>query len=307
MVLFKDICKASTDLLTKDFPHDKPWDVEAKYEGDNTKFINCATISPTSNVDASTCMKYSSKSVKSELKISEFNGEMKGVLLDVSSSMRKYVEGLSLGTRLERKTKGKGTCSDTLDISCEYENPRVHARAQFNPLATTFSTSSCITCNRPYNVHVGGEVSGGVDMSALKYNIGGAYTHKVSSIGNWNVALTTCGSLDQGLDKMLCNVHTSNQKPLSDKPYIGPSEMAMEVKYSFVEAKTGVTFGGLWYLDQNKRTSLKAKVGGNANVALAISHMFSPAVTGILGMQVDTLKMSNADSVKYGLKLYCTT
>eukprot|EP00922_Rhytidocystis_sp_ex-Travisia-forbesii_P023198 GHVS01034064.1.p1 GENE.GHVS01034064.1~~GHVS01034064.1.p1 ORF type:complete len:302 (-),score=43.76 GHVS01034064.1:475-1380(-) len=299
MVLFKDFVKESSDLLNRDFPYDKPWDVEVKHKGGNAQFTNCASISAGPCLDAASTIKYTAQGVNTEIRVTP-NG---GALCDVNCSLSKYVEGLSLGSRLERKSGGKSVPSDSVDLSCEYESSRVHTRTQFNPIASTFVSSACITCNAPDNVRVGGEVSGGRDMSALKYSVGTSYTKRIESDKLWTVALRSTGDLDRGVDKVLCNVHSSTGS--NSKAHVGPTEMAMEVKHSVRDAKTGLTFGGLWHLNEDKKTSVKAKIAQDASLGLAVSHAFTPAVTGVLGMQVDTMKMSSAESVKYGVKIYC--
>eukprot|EP00922_Rhytidocystis_sp_ex-Travisia-forbesii_P040525 GHVS01060398.1.p1 GENE.GHVS01060398.1~~GHVS01060398.1.p1 ORF type:complete len:304 (-),score=52.09 GHVS01060398.1:442-1353(-) len=301
MVLFKDLTKESSDLLTRDFPYDKAWDVEVKYKGGNAQFINCASATAAASVDAASTIKFNSHGVNTEVKVTP-NG---GALCDIGCSLSKYVDGLTLGSRFERKSSGKSVPSDIVDLSCEYETPRVHTRTQFNPLAATFLSSACITCNSPDNVRVGGEVSGGVDMSALKYAVGTSYTKMITTDKLWTVGLKSTGDLDGGLDKVICNVHTSSSGGSSNKSVVGPAEVGVEVKHSARDGKTGLTFGGLWFLDEEKKTSVKAKIAHNASLGMAVSHAFTPAVTGVLGMQVDTLKMSSADSVKYGIKMYC--
>eukprot|EP00922_Rhytidocystis_sp_ex-Travisia-forbesii_P009131 GHVS01013338.1.p1 GENE.GHVS01013338.1~~GHVS01013338.1.p1 ORF type:complete len:304 (+),score=54.51 GHVS01013338.1:218-1129(+) len=301
MVLFKDFVKQSSDLLNKDFPYEKPWDVEVKHKGGNATFTNCASISAGPALDASSTIKYNAQGVNTEIRVTP-NG---GALCDVSCSLSKYVAGLSLGSRLERKSS-KTVPSDSVDLSCEYEAARVHTRTQFNPIASTFVSSACITCNAPDNVRVGGEISGGRDMSALKYSIGSSYTKKIASDKLWTVALRSSGDLDRGVDKVLCNVHSCSGGSSSSTPsVVGPTEMAMEVKHSIRDAKTGLTFGALWYVDDDKKTSVKAKIAHDASLGVAVSHAFTPAVTGVLGMQVDTMKMSSVESVKYGVKIYC--
>eukprot|EP00921_Rhytidocystis_pertsovi_P001006 GHVQ01001707.1.p1 GENE.GHVQ01001707.1~~GHVQ01001707.1.p1 ORF type:complete len:304 (+),score=55.33 GHVQ01001707.1:167-1078(+) len=301
MVLFKDIAKKSSDFLTRDFPHDKPWDVETKCRKGNPQFINCATATAAGGVDATSSIKYAKKPITSEIKVTSGGG----ALVDVSCSVSKYVEGLSLGTRWERKNTTKASV-DSGDISCEYEKGRLHSRAVFNPLFTTFNASSVVTCKAFNNtttgggkgdlVSMGGELNGGVDLSSVKYTVGAAYSQRAASQSQWSLVLRTYGDMTRGLDRVVCNIHTKTDVP-------AVSEMGVEVKHTLADSKTNMQFGAAW--DLNPTTSVKARIGNDAQLAVALSTKFSEELTGVLGVQMDTTKLSNPDSLKYGLKLYC--
>lgn len=287
MVLFRDLNKASADLLGKGYPHEKAWDLECKYKSKNPEIINTASVSPGGGFDASSKMKYCIKDVTTEVKMMA-NGKS---TIDVKYSTPK-LNGLTLGTKFDRR--GEKTSKDCLDVSAEYYSPAFHSFFSVNPFASSFNLSSVFQYN---TVRLGSELHGKFDMSSLKYAVGAAYTGVASRGGEFTVCLKTAPQGDGSFGRVIGSVHgrTSDRQP---------TELAAEVDYNVLEGgRANIQFGGLWYLNPQSDTFLKAKLSQNARLSFALSHRICDFVCATIGSQVDVTRPSSPEAVKHGMKL----
>ncbi|PFH37740.1 eukaryotic porin protein [Besnoitia besnoiti] len=286
MVLFRDLNKASADLLTKGYPHEKAWDLEYKYKSKNPEIVNTASVSPGGAFDASSKLKYCVSDVTTEVKMMATGKST----IDVKYAAPK-MKGLTLGAKFDRR--GEKTSKDSLDISAEYKLPTFHSFFSVNPISSSFSLGNVVEYNA---LRVGSEVSGKLDASAMKYALGASYTGAASKAGVFTVSVKTAPHGDAVFGRMIGNVHG---KTMDNKS----TELAAEVDYNIVDGRTNIQFGGLWYLNDQKDTYLKAKLSQNARMSVALTHRVCDYVSATIGSQIDVTKPSNPDAVKHGLKL----
>ncbi|CDJ57278.1 porin, putative [Eimeria maxima] len=283
MVLFKDIGKPASDLLKKGFPHEKPWELEYKYKSKNPQIINTAGITGMSAFEASSALVYSAGDATAELK--------------VFSAGRSYVDlsykvpqlpNLILSSKYERKGDKSGL--DVFDFSTEYVAPRFHSILNVNPVMRTFVSSGTFSYDR---FRFGGEVSGKLDAGGMKYAVGASYTGQTpgNKGGSWMAAVKTLM-----FGKIIGSV---NGKSLDGRG----AELAAEIEYNIPENKSHITFGGLWYMNDEKDTAIKSKISQNGLLAVAVTHKLCNYLHATVGTQLDVSKGQNADGVKYGVKI----
>ncbi|CDI79794.1 porin, putative [Eimeria acervulina] len=288
MVLFKDIGKPASDLLKKGFPHEKPWELEYKYKSKNPQIINTAGVSSSNIFEASSALIYTAGDATAEVK--------------VLSAGRSYVDlsykvpqlpNLILSSKYERKGDKGG--ADVFDFSTEYVAPRFHSIFNVNPVLRTFVSSGTFTYDR---FRFGGEVSGKLDCAGMKYALGASYTAPTPGLkgGSWVAAVKTAPAGGMMLGKIIGSL---NGKSLDGRG----AELAAEVEYSIPENKTNITFGGLWYMNDEKDTAIKSKISQHGTLAVAVTHKLCSYLHATVGTQLDVSKGQNAENVKYGVKI----
>ncbi|CDJ41957.1 porin, putative [Eimeria tenella] len=288
MVLFKDIGKPASDLLGKGFPHEKPWELEYKYKSKNPQITNVAGVGSHGGFDASSSLVYSAGEAKAEVK--------------VFSAGRSYVDlsykipqlpNLIISTKYERK--GEKNTSDLFDFSTEYVTPRFHSILNVNPLLRTFSSSGTFTYDR---FRFGGEVSGKLDASGMKYALAASYSAPTPGMkgGSWMAAVKTAPAGSLMFGKVIGSL---NGRSVEGRG----AELAAEVEYNIAENKSNISFGGLWHLSEEKDTIVKSKISQNGLLAVALSHRLCSNLQATIGTQLDVTKAQNADNCKYGIKI----
>lgn len=288
MVLFKDIGKPASDLLKKGFPHDKPWDLEYKYKSKNPQIVNTAGVNAVGGFDASSTLIYTTGDATAEVK--------------VVSAGRSYVDlsykipqlpSLIISTKYERL--GDKAAADTFDFSTEYIAPRFHSLFNVNPVLKTFMSSGTFSYDR---FRFGGEVSGKLDASGIKYAVGASYTAPTTATkgGYWMAAIKTAPAGSMMFGKIIANM---NGKSLEGRG----AELAAEIEYNIPDNKSNITFGGMWYMNDEKDTVLKSKISQNGLLAVAVTHKLCTYLHATVGTQLDVSKAQNADNVKYGVKI----
>lgn len=303
MVLFKDLTKLSTDLLEKDFPHEKALEVEHRYRGKNPQFTNSASVSPGGVTDASSTVKHQSGDVTAELKVTASGSSTVDLRYEGP-----HVKGLALGTRFERKN-GKAM-TDSVEMTSEYRrSEQFHGKLLFQPMTRFYRACAVLGYMGSGTCRVGAELSGkGLELSALKYAVAGTYSRN-DPTGHWLFALKTAPHGDKALGKIICNVY-GRSNGVSGSPSMPPrlpTELAAEAQHSLVDGKTVLAFGGRWYIGtENRDTQLKAKCTHDAKVSVVLSHRFSENLTAALGTQVDAMNFKEGESLRYGLKLNVT-
>jgi len=307
MVLFKDLNKASADLLNKDFPHDKTWDMEFKHSNKNPEFTQNAFVASTGGLDTSSTVKYVVKDATVEGKL----GNSGAGHVDLKFGLDKFVKGLTLGARNERRT-GK-TVADVFSVSSEYFAPNFHGKVTVEPVTASWSVNGVAAYKKPDigNILVGGDVSGGMEPSSIKYALGAAFIGEDKQTDcRWTVSLKTLPLDGAAFGKLCGNVHVASLKSgnsgglQSATP--GPAELAAEVQYSLLDQKTAVCFGGKWYTDSSRQNFFKSKLNADGKVVLSMTHKLSDLLTATLGVQLDGMKASHPDTLKYGLKFRVT-
>lgn len=81
------------------------------------------------------------------------------------------------------------------------------------------------------------------------------------------------------------------------------AELAAEIEYNIPENKSNITFGGMWYMNDDKDTVLKSKIAQNGLLAVAVTHRICNYLQATVGTQFDVSKAHSADNVKYGVKI----
>jgi len=289
MVLFKDLNKSSKDLLIKDFPHETPWDLEYKYKGDNINLTNTANVSIAGGLDASTLVKYTQCNVTSEIKVTSGGGAVWDL-----KQVDTFIEGLSLGSRFERKSNK--AMNDSLELSAEYVKDLIHSKLTISPLSPYFNISTCLSQGKLGQCKLAAEISGGADLASVRYSLGASYTQKCLS-NTWTFTVKTMPTSDAVFGKVIANIYGNTLK------YKTPREIGAEISYSLLDGKSFISFGGLWHLNNSLDTFVKAKVSQDARVALSLTHKFSDAMSATLGTQIDGKNPSNPEALKYGIKL----
>jgi len=300
MVLFKDLNKASVDGLTKDFPHDKPWDVEFKHSSKNPQFTQNASVSAGGLFDSSSTLKYFVKDSTVEGKLANSGGGH----VDFKLGLDKYVKGLTFGAKAERRA-GKAV-ADALSVSSEYTSQSLHGKFQMDPFSASWTANAVASYKKADvgNFRFGGEVSGGLDVSTLKYAVGGAFVgESKASDCQWTLSVKTAPQDGAAFGKLFGNVHVASLKQSTNS---GPAELSAEVQHSLIDQKTSIAFGGLWYTDATKNSFVKAKLNQDAKLDFSVTQKLSDLVTATLGTQMDSLKGAQPETLKYGLKLKLT-
>jgi len=310
MVLFKDLNKGSTDVLTKDFPHDKTWDVEFKHSNKNPEFTQNAFVAASGGLDASSTVRYVIKDTTLEGKL----GNTGAGHVDVKFGLDKFVRGLTVGAKNERRI-GK-TVADVFSISSEYYSPSFHGKAVVEPITASWAVNGVASYKRSDigNLMIGGDVSGGMESSSIKYAVGAAYIGEDKGTDcRWTVSLKTAPQDGNAFGKLYGNVHVTtlnkpgnNAKDIVSNTTPGPAELAAEVQYSLIDQKTALSFGGKWYTDSTRNNFFKSKLNADGKVVVSMTHKMSDLMTATLGVQLDGMKASHPDTLKYGLKFKVT-
>ncbi|KAF8819874.1 eukaryotic porin protein [Cardiosporidium cionae] len=286
MVLFKDLNKEATDLLKKDFPLEKAWEVEHRYKGANPQITCNASVSPSKELDKSATLKYS---------LDKYFWELKLNTTTPSSCEVKYslpqVKGLTLSSRYEFAGKA---LKESLELGSEFSMERLHGKFQINPMTGLYNLS-CVTSACPGSYFVGGEAKGNVDLSTFNCSFGASYFNKTPR-AEWAASIVTAPQGKTNFAVVKCHLRG---KTVAFKQ---PTHLFAEIQRNIIEGKSSLTFGGLWYLNDASDTFIKAKVSHEAKVAVALSHKFSESLSATVGTEVDTTK-TGSDSIKYGIRL----
>ncbi|XP_026191022.1 uncharacterized protein LOC34619324 [Cyclospora cayetanensis] len=288
MVLFKDIGKPASDLLKKGFPHEKPWDLEYKYKSKNPQIVNTAGVNNLGGFDASSTLTYTAGDATAEVKVLSAGRSY----VDLSYKIPQF-PSLILSTKYERK--GEKTTADAFDFSTEYVAPRFHSILNVSPILRTFTSSGTFTYER---FRFGGEVSGKLDASGMKYAVGASYTAPTTGGkgGCWMAAVRTAPTCNMMFGKILGSV---NGKSLDGRG----AEVAAEIEYSIPDNKSNITFGGMWYMNDEKDTLVKSKISQNGLLAVAVTHKLCGYLHATVGTQLDVSKGQSPENVKYGVKI----
>ncbi|KAF8819696.1 eukaryotic porin protein, partial [Cardiosporidium cionae] len=275
-----------SDLLKKDFPLDKAWEVEHRYKGVNPQITCNASVTATKELDKSATLKYS---------LDRYFWELKLNTTTPSSCEVKYslpqVKGLTLSSRYEFAGKA---LKESLEMGSEFNVDRFHGKFQINPMTGLYNLSGVASpCQGNY--FIGGEARGSVDFSTFNYSIGASYINK-SPRAEWAASIVTAPQGKTNLAVVKCHLRG---KTVAFKQ---PTHLFAEIQRNIIEGKSSLTFGGLWYLNDVSDTFIKAKVSHEAKVAVALSHKFSESLSATVGTEVDTTK-NGSDSIKYGIRL----
>lgn len=184
MVLFKDINEDTTNLLTKDFPHEKPYEFEYKNKNKSISFTNNAVYNViTRSVDTSTTIKYlNCNNITTEFKLNgggftsfdikyaiplteklKINRNLSNNIKDsnlgeynrnnsLAGESCKYLRafhsafrGFTIGTKIEHKPKGKLSENNKIDLNLEYyDNKHIHTKFNVNPVTNASTLSTCL-------------------------------------------------------------------------------------------------------------------------------------------------------------------
>lgn len=312
MVLFRGLNKPCSDLISRDFVHDKPWEVELKHTGRNPVLTQNASINPAGVFAASSSIRHTGPWGFVDAKFAT------GFVSTDASFKSPYLPGLTVGGRIERKNVAaapKGS-RETADVSIEFNGSDTtaqlgknggcaaailgpHMRFNMSPfmLNWTASATSGVAFGTDTVGRIGAEVSGPKDLRTLSYSVGGSITQTTKD-KSWSVAVMGTPFEGRPFGKILGTAHCKNNIP-------GAAEVGAEVVHYPATSQTDVSFGGLWYLNQpvgggRTDTALKLKVSHDAKAAVSFSHKVSDTVTATVSAQVDPL---NLDTLKCGMRL----
>ncbi|KAL8271741.1 hypothetical protein Esti_004336 [Eimeria stiedai] len=278
------------------------------------QITNTAGVNALGGFDASSTLIYCAGDATAEVKVLSAGRSY----VDVSYAIPQ-VPNLKISTMYERKGEKAG--ADAFDISTEYVAPRFHSlfnnlafenvkrclkerlrgnedlclKETVNPLLRTFTTSGTFSYDR---FRFGGEVSGKLDASGIKYAVGASYGAPTTGAksGYWLAAVKTAPAGSMMFGKILGAVH--------GKSFEGRgAELAAEIEYNIPDNKSNITFGGMWYMNDEKDTMVKSKISHNGMLAVAVSHKVCSYLQVTVGTQLDVTKGQSADNVKYGVKI----
>lgn len=306
MVLFKDMNKASGDLLAKDFVHSRRWDVDFKHFAKNTSFIQNANINEVGTCDAQSTAKYSCETGFIEAKVGT-----SATVLEAQYNVP-GVPGLTVGSKFDRSFQKMGV-SDMVDLSSEYATKNgTHCRLGVNPFLASWSASAVTSIfqKEAGKVLVGGEIAGNADIRKLKYAIGASYVEASKDL-SYIASIQATQHNGSHLGKITGNIYARSSK-------LGASEYSAEVSHILSSSKTSLAFGGLWFVDRldlpkqdrsgsnsyGYTTFIKAKMTHDSQISTSLTHKFSDLLTASIGAQIDLSKgLQSQESIRYGIKL----
>jgi len=281
MVLFKDISKAASDTISKDFPHDKAWEAEVKSKTGDFQLTTVAQVDGAKAFDANTAIKRATKSTSFEAKVSA-NGSSSLEFKYTLPEKCKPIAGAVLGAKFDRKKGGKAP-SDVLELYKEYQGTLTHTKLSLLPFTSSFTASSLVNYQA---FKAGAEVSSRFDFSNLSYSLGASY----SPNGNFTAAVKTIPDGKTPFAKIVGSAFVKSDK----------TEVGAEVNFDVGAAKANISVAGKFDID--KTSTVKAKLTHDAKAAIAVTTVLNPIVTSTLGFQFDAANPSAADSLKYGAK-----
>lgn len=306
MVLFKDLNSSATDLLQRDFSHEKPWEVEFKHRAKNPVFTINSNLNDGSLVNATSTVKYTVPRGSLETRMGTA-----GTTADIQYRTP-YINELTLGVRYDRKNETINSASspklslDTAEVSAEYVHPGYgpHVRFGFNPLFGNWNLSSTTGFVPAPNwmLRVGIESSGSTDWRQFQHSFGAALSQNTKQL-TWTSGIKSVPSNGHLFGNIVGNVFARASVP-------GAAEYGAEITHSIQTARTQVAFAGLWYLDQpvgggKSNMVLKMKMTHDAKIAAVLKHKFSDALTASLGAQVCAAGKS-PEATKCGVKIHLT-
>jgi len=135
LVLFKDVRKRSSDLLTKEFPGDKS-EKKLEYKGDTASGVGFETLFLQDDKGTITA------TVKPKFTYKQYNAEVNGEFntkqdVKVEASVQdQFVSGLKTITSINNK---KGEVFGALGVEYKHENAAVNATVDFGKKNWTYS------------------------------------------------------------------------------------------------------------------------------------------------------------------------
>uniref|UniRef100_A0A0G4F9M1 Uncharacterized protein n=1 Tax=Chromera velia CCMP2878 TaxID=1169474 RepID=A0A0G4F9M1_9ALVE len=273
MVLFRDVNKASADVINRDFTHNVPIDLEVKSAAAPFSFTQCATI--TSAVAANSTVRFADKAFSAEGKFFT-NGNS---TFDLKYTKADFYKGTLL---LNGRVDKKGTAF-TPEVAADFSMKSAHAKFSLFPTSMTFNGSALFCLSK---FKLGAEAAGSCDLSKVTFGLGGNYSN-----GPMTFSVKTAPAGGTSLGKVIGNVHAKKDSV----------EIGAEMSYGLTDSKTSLAFGGR--MQVNKETAVKAKLADDGKVAMSLSHTFSPLISATMGAQFDGLNLGNSEALKYGAKV----
>jgi voltage-dependent anion channel protein 2 len=279
---FKDIGKACSDLLTKDYKVGKNT-VEVKTKTSNgVTFTPIATKSD-SGVTGSLAAKYAFPAVTAEATLNT-----SGV---VSSTIETaaLAKGLVVTLDCESAAKGKNALLASGKATAEYKQELFACKASYDYYkgAASAAVSSVFS-----GLVFGGSADYSVTKSSLSsYAAAGQYAQS---------DFTVAAKLSENLAKPEGQVYECT--------YIHKISPAMQVGTELKKASkkedVDLAFGCIYKMD--KDTTVKGKVDANGIVSCSYKQVISPITTMTLAATVDTGKLTESSKHKVGFQLNVT-
>jgi len=279
---FKDIGKACSDLLTKDFGVGKNT-VEVK-----TKTSNGVTFTP--------------KATKSDSGIAGSLAAKYGFAGGMTAEATLNTSGV-LSSSLETTGLAKGLVV-TLDCESASKGSALLASGK----ATADYKTDMFTCKASYDYYKGaasaalsGVFAGLVGGGSADYSVTKSALSSYAFAGQYAMGdFTVAAKLSENVSKSDGQVYECS--------YTQKVSPAMQVGTSLTKAakkdSVGLAFGCIYKMD--KETTVKGKVDANGIVSCSYKQVISPITTMTLAATVDTGKLTESSKHKVGFALNVT-
>lgn len=276
---FKDIGKACSDLLTKDYKVGKST-VELK-----TKTPNGITFTPTGTksgdkFDGSCSAKGSIFGIETEAKL-----DTKGLLSGTFEAVDSIYKGLTLKAECE---SGKSATLGKLDCTAEYKQDMLFAKLAYD----YFGSVAGVQLSTAYN--------------ALTMGCSADYSLKKSALTKYGLAcqyvapdFVVAAKIDEAIGKSDGQVYTCSYY----HKVSGDMQVGGEVKKPMKKNDLSLAFGCQYKLD--KDTTVKSKVDSEGMLYASYKQKISKLTTMTLAAQIDTVNLSESKH-KFGMVLNLT-
>eukprot|EP00164_Ancoracysta_twista_P000165 GFYU01000238.1.p1 GENE.GFYU01000238.1~~GFYU01000238.1.p1 ORF type:complete len:282 (+),score=128.07 GFYU01000238.1:64-909(+) len=272
--LFKDLGKAATDLINKEYTNDTKFEVKTNSADGATFTVNGAKAAKDGKASGSVSGKF-------KIAAGDASTTVTGKIATSGAlTAEGTLEGIADGLKITLNASAAGKPSGKFGV--EYCADAFAAHADFDAYAASGAASVLFASN---GFSVGGAADFKLDSGLSGGNFGFGYT--ASDFGVHGFYKAKADNLHKGV----CTsnfIHTVNKE----------CSIAAQHTHDIAAGTDSMSFGGSY--KQDKQTTYKARINNNGILNVAYITALQPGVTMTVSGEVNTLKLDK-DSHKVGL------
>lgn len=138
MVLFKDICSASENLLFKGFAHENPWAVDIKHRLANPTFVQGSSLTNSGKLNGTCSTGFAMPQGGSVTGTIDIDGLY---TLGISQPFI-LTNGLCLTSIMQTKFSRKQPYAKSIDVAADLKQNYLHSKFSLSPLTMQWTAST---------------------------------------------------------------------------------------------------------------------------------------------------------------------
>lgn len=286
MPLFRDLNKSANDVLTKDYPHEVPLEIEIKQSSKNATF--------THNVKRFDQTIEGSINAKFKLGLLPgLTGEIRygGIMSHMFDLSYRPIDipGLIANIRHDQK---KG---NIIDMGLEHQIAGSHmkfnmiqnlSKGGIAPMSWNFSICHSQLLQKCLQLRTGVELTGTAAAGDLlmipnKYSIGAAVIGNFNDGLQWTASIKTVPNKDTMFGRIIAQIYSNR--------LTNGLSLAAQISHNLDDKKTGVSLGGHWESGNNNSlpfSQARLKLTQEGLISGSITHVINNRAALVIGAQI---------------------